>query len=77
VETLIRKQYYISLVLFTITNLGIFSRYSEFFYQEPVTILMATVVAFILAGMYLLAGLVLAMEDRLKIRSRRSSAWGS
>jgi bile acid:Na+ symporter, BASS family len=69
VETLIRKQYYISLVLFTITNLGIFSRYSEFFYQEPVTILMATVAAFILAGLYLLAGLVLAcrrpVEDQV------------
>ena len=60
VESLIRKQYYISLALFTITNLGIFSRYSEFFYQEPLTVLTATAVAFILGGLYLLVGLFLA-----------------
>ena len=69
VEGLIRRQYHISLVLFTITNLGIFSRYSEYFYQEPVTIVMATVVAFILGALYLLAGLLLAcrrpVEDQI------------
>jgi BASS family bile acid:Na+ symporter len=69
VEGLIRKQYTISLALFTITNLGIFSRYSEFFFQEPLTILMATAVAFILGGMYLLTGLMLAygrpVEDQV------------
>jgi bile acid:Na+ symporter, BASS family len=69
VEGLIRKQYYISLVLFTITNLGIFSRYSDFFFQEPATIVMATAVAFILGGLYLFTGLLLAwgraVQDQL------------
>ena len=69
VEGLIRKQYYISLALFTVTNLGIFSRYSEFFFQEPVTLLTATAVAFILGGLYLLVGLLLAygrpVEDQV------------
>jgi bile acid:Na+ symporter, BASS family len=69
VQGLIRKQYYFSLVLFTVTNLGIFSRYSEFFYQEPMTILTAAAVACILGGLYLLAGLLLAcgrpVEDQV------------
>jgi bile acid:Na+ symporter, BASS family len=66
VEGLIRKQYSISLALFTITNLGIFSRYSDFFFQEPVTILTATAVAFILGGLYLLVGLALALGRPVK-----------
>jgi len=69
VEALMGKQYYISLVLFTVTNLGIFSRYSEFFYQEPMTIVMATAAAFILGGLYLVVGLVLGygrpVEDQV------------
>ena len=69
VETLMGKQYYISLVLFTVTNLGIFSRYSEFFHQEPVTVFTATTVAFILGGVYLLVGLLLSygrpVEDQV------------
>ena len=69
VEALMGKQYYISLVLFTVTNLGIFSRYSEFFYQEPMTIVMATAAALILGGLYLVVGLVLGygrpVEDQV------------
>jgi bile acid:Na+ symporter, BASS family len=69
VQGLIRRQYYFSLVLFTVTNLGIFSRYSEFFYQEPMTILTAAAVACVLGSLYLLAGLLLAcgrpVEDQV------------
>jgi BASS family bile acid:Na+ symporter len=60
VETLIQKQYYISLVAFTVTNLGIFSRYSEFFYQQPLSIAAAGGVSFMLAGIYLVAGLLIS-----------------
>ncbi|MBN2034037.1 MAG: bile acid:sodium symporter [Deltaproteobacteria bacterium] len=69
VERLIATQYPISLFLFTITNLGIFSRYSSFFYQQPMSLLMATAVAFILGGLYFVAGLVLShgrsVEDQV------------
>jgi len=60
VERLVQKQYYISLVAFTITNLGIFSRYSEFFYQQPLSIAAAGGVSFLLAGIYLVAGLLIS-----------------
>jgi bile acid:Na+ symporter, BASS family len=60
VERLVQKQYYISLVAFMITNLGIFSRYSEFFYQQPLSIAAAGGVSFLLAGIYLVAGLLIS-----------------
>jgi BASS family bile acid:Na+ symporter len=69
VETLRRYQFLISLVMFAVTNMGIFSKYSSFFYQEPMTIVLATVVAFILAAFYLVAGILLAwgrqVEDQV------------
>jgi len=69
VETLSQHQFPISLFLFAVTNMGIFSKYSNFFYQEPLTIAMATVVAFVLAALYLLAGLLLSwgrpVEDQV------------
>jgi BASS family bile acid:Na+ symporter len=66
---LIQNQYVISLFLFTITNLGIFSRYSEFFYQQPMSIFAASGAACLLAGIYLVAGLLIAwgksVEDQV------------
>jgi len=60
VNTLIRNQHYISLFLFAVTNMGIFSRYSEFFYQQPLSIAAAGGVSFLLAGIYLAAGLLIS-----------------
>lgn len=69
VNTLIQNQHYISLFMFAVTNMGIFSKYSNFFYQEPMTIAMATVVAFVLAALYLAAGILLSwgrpVEDQV------------
>jgi BASS family bile acid:Na+ symporter len=69
VESLRRHQFPISLFVFAVVNLGIFSKYSNFFYQEPMTIVLATVVAFVLAALYLLAGLLLSwgrpVEDQV------------
>ena len=68
-QTLMKNQYYIALVLFAMTNLGIFSKYSDFFYQRPATIAEAILVAIILGGLYLISGLILAwgrpLQDQL------------
>lgn len=68
-QALLKRQYPISLILFAVTNLGIFSKYSDFFYQQPMSILTAITVAFVLGGIYLGAGLLLswgkAVEDQL------------
>jgi BASS family bile acid:Na+ symporter len=69
VEWLRRCQFPISLFIFAVTNMGIFSKYSNFFHQEPVTILLATVVAFVLAALYLVAGILISwgrpVEDQV------------
>jgi BASS family bile acid:Na+ symporter len=69
VERLLRNQFPISVSLFAVTNLGIFSRYSDFFYQQPQAIAVATLVACILGAFYFLAGLLVAwrrpLEDQL------------
>jgi bile acid:Na+ symporter, BASS family len=69
VESLRRHQFPISLFMFAVTNMGIFSKYSSFFYQEPMTIASAAVVAFALAALYLVAGILLSwgrpVEDQV------------
>lgn len=69
VALLRRHQFPISLVLFAVTNMGIFSRYSNFFYHEPMTIVMAMAVAFILGALYLVMGILLSwarpVEDQV------------
>jgi BASS family bile acid:Na+ symporter len=59
-EKLVGWQYGISLFLFTVTNLGIFSKYSGFFYQKPGIVLGAAGVAFLLGAVYFLAGLLVS-----------------
>jgi BASS family bile acid:Na+ symporter len=69
VEKLRQHQFPISLFLFAVTNLGIFSKYSSFFYREPMTIALAAVVAIVLAVLYLVAGILLSwgrpVEDQV------------
>lgn len=64
-DRLMRHQFPISVSLFAVTNLGIFSRYSDFFYQQPLAIAVATLVACILGALYFLAGLLVAWRRPL------------
>ena len=56
-DSIMKRRYPISLVIFAIINLGVFSKYSDFFYQNPLTILEATFVAILLGGIYLVVGI--------------------
>ncbi|UCH08641.1 MAG: bile acid:sodium symporter [Deltaproteobacteria bacterium] len=58
IDGLMRRQFPISLVIFFIINMGVFSQYADFFCQEPATILTALAIAVILSGIYLLAGIL-------------------
>jgi BASS family bile acid:Na+ symporter len=68
-QVLLRNNFPISLVLFAITNLGIFSAYSDFFRKQPMFILGAIGVTFVLGAVYLVAGLLVSwgrpVEDQL------------
>ena len=59
-EKLVSRQYGISLLLFAVTNLGIFSKYSAFFYQKPMIVLSAAGVSFVLGALYFMAGLLIS-----------------
>jgi BASS family bile acid:Na+ symporter len=63
---IMRRQFPISLVIFFIITMGVFSQYADFFYQEPVTILTALAVAVVLSGIYLLAGILFLLPGSLE-----------
>ncbi len=68
----IRKgQYGFALVLFILTNLGVFSRYAEFLRQNPAVIVEALAVSGVLAAIYFIAGILCAlgrpMQDQLAL----------
>ncbi|MCU0564094.1 MAG: hypothetical protein MUE48_09180 [Desulfobacterales bacterium] len=62
---LIARQYALSLLLFAATNLGVFSQYSDFFFGNPGTLLLAAGAAFLLAGIYLVAGIAVSWRWEL------------
>ena len=66
---LLKNQYPIALAMFSITNMGVFSKYSEFFYHKPTTMGTALMASVILGALYLVAGLLLSwgrpVEDQL------------
>jgi BASS family bile acid:Na+ symporter len=60
VHSIQARQYPLSLVLFAVTNLGVFSQYADFFFQQPAALLSAVAAAFVLGGIHLVAGIVVA-----------------
>lgn len=64
-----RRRFPISLAIFAMINLAVFSRYAEFFHRKPETIVVATSVAIALGAVYILTGIALTwnrpVEDRL------------
>lgn len=67
------RRFPVSLILFTLTNLAVFSQYSGFFFQEPGQIIVAIVVAYTLSAIYYSAGFVLTPGQALPERL----AWGT
>jgi BASS family bile acid:Na+ symporter len=68
-EVLDRRRFPLSLVVFAMINLAVFSKYSAYFHQRPATIAVATAVASALGALYIAVGLALTwhrpMEDQL------------
>ena len=68
-DMLRRNQYPLSLLLFALTNLGVFSQYADFFRGHPLRILEALGVAFACGLSFIGAGMLVSrgwrLEDRL------------
>ena len=58
IDGFMRRQFPISLVIFFMINMGVFSQYADFFCQKPSTVLTALAIAVLLSGIYLLAGIL-------------------
>jgi BASS family bile acid:Na+ symporter len=56
VRPILKGRYVLSLMIFSGTNMGVFSQYSAFFYRNPETILEATGVSILLGGIFLVLG---------------------
>lgn len=71
VQVIRKRQYGLALVLFILTNLGVFSRYAEFLRQNPAVIMEALAVSGGLAAIYFVAGILCAlgrpMPDQLAL----------
>lgn len=59
VQHVIQRQFHISLVFFALINLGVFSKYSQFFFQNPTQILLSLGVSYVLATTYYLVGFLI------------------
>ncbi|MEW5721510.1 MAG: bile acid:sodium symporter [Thermodesulfobacteriota bacterium] len=66
---LLKRGFPLSLACFAVINLGVFSRYADFFRQRPAMVLAALAVAVVLAGFNVAAGLAvtrkMVLADRL------------
>ena len=59
-------RYPVSLVIFAVINLGVFSKYAQFFRQKPATILEAAVVAIVLGAVYITVGILSTWRTPVK-----------
>ncbi|MBM4328659.1 MAG: bile acid:sodium symporter [Deltaproteobacteria bacterium] len=59
-ERIAARQYPVSLFMFALINFGVFSKYSEFFFQNPTEILLSIGVAYTAAVIYYVTGFALS-----------------
>ncbi len=67
-EKLTKLQYPISLVMFGIINLAVFSKYSGFIFQNPLQLAVAVAVAYALSIIYYFTGFIMSADARLSER---------
>lgn len=58
-EKISERQYPVSLLLFALINLGVFSKYSSFFFDSPAQLLVSVAVAYVLSVIYYMTGFIL------------------
>ena len=65
-ESLMKWRFPVSLIIFAVINLGVFSKYAGFFQQNRLIIIEATLVAIILGGIYLSVGFLVSWKESVK-----------
>ena len=67
-ESLMKWRFPVSLIIFAVINLGVFSKYARFFQQNPLIIIEATIIAIILGGIYFSVGFLVSWKEPVKNR---------
>lgn len=76
-ESLIKIRFPVSLVVFAIINLGVFSKYSVFFHQNPGTILEAALVGIVLGCIYVILGILSLYKAPVNDRIAAAISFGN
>ncbi len=66
VGPVLKVRYPVSLAMFGVINLGVFHRYASFFRQDPLVIVMAIIVVFILASVFCAVGILFFRKSSLE-----------
>ncbi len=76
-KVLLNVRYPVSLVVFAAINLGVFSKYSLYFHQQPTTIVGALSVALLLGAFYLAVGLISLRKGKKEDRIASAIVFGN
>jgi bile acid:Na+ symporter, BASS family len=63
VEAIHHRRFPVSLAIFAMINLAVFSKYSEFFHRKPGTIAVATGLAMLLGAVYVITGFLVSRGE--------------
>ena len=74
---LVSMRYPVSLFIFAVINLAVFSKYADFFRQNPATILEATCISVILGAVYVAIGIFAQWKSTLKNQLAAAITFGN
>ena len=74
---LVAKRYPVSLIMFAAINLAVFSKYADFFRQNPATILEATSISIILGAVYVIIGVLTHCKSTLSNQLAAAITFGN
>ncbi|HEN20687.1 MAG TPA: hypothetical protein ENN86_01610 [Desulfobacteraceae bacterium] len=76
-DGIMKRRFPISLLIFAIINLGVFSKYSSFFFNNPAIIIEATVISIMLGAIYVMAGIFLEWKSPVSNQVAASISFGN
>ena len=76
-ESIMKRRFPISLFIFAIINLGIFSKYAGFFRQNPATLVEATLIAVVLGAVYVVFGILVQCKSTVENQLAASVSFGN
>ena len=76
-EKIMKRRFPISLFIFAIINLGVFSKYSSFFFKNPTTVIEATVIAIVLGSIYVIVGILVQWKSPVGNQLASSISFGN